>query len=371
MNGGPPSIEYINGLFATVTVCTPGTSSCQTIDSVLVDTGSVGLRILSSEAGGELSLTLPLETDATGNPIAECNPFISSYTWGPIRMADVILGAQAAHSVPIQLIGDPQFAEVPASCSAIGGTEADTLDALGANAVLGVGPVPEDCGGICAESPTAANTDNPGNVYFSCPSSGCQAAAVPVANQVQNPVSMFAANNNGIMIDLSSVPSSGAPSATGTLVFGIGTEADNDLGSAQVLTLDPEMLSLSTTYSSHTYTSFIDSGSNAVYFLDSSLTNIPTCTTSGDQGLYCPSASVNLSALNVAADGASSAVVFSVANASTLLSTAANFAFDDLAGLSVDAEYVDWGLPFFFGRKIFFAIEGAAAPGGQTPYVAY
>jgi len=39
---GLPGIPYLNGLFATVTVCVPGTSNCQNIDHVLVDTGSAG-----------------------------------------------------------------------------------------------------------------------------------------------------------------------------------------------------------------------------------------------------------------------------------------------------------------------------------------
>src|SRR6516162_5708348 len=37
---------YLNGVFVTVNVCLPGTSTCQTIDHVLVDTGSIGLRLL-------------------------------------------------------------------------------------------------------------------------------------------------------------------------------------------------------------------------------------------------------------------------------------------------------------------------------------
>ena len=34
----------INQAYTSVTVCTPGTSNCQTIDHVWVDTGSYGLR---------------------------------------------------------------------------------------------------------------------------------------------------------------------------------------------------------------------------------------------------------------------------------------------------------------------------------------
>ena len=43
---GLPDIGYVDGLFATVTVCVPGTEDCQSIDHVVVDTGSSGLRLL-------------------------------------------------------------------------------------------------------------------------------------------------------------------------------------------------------------------------------------------------------------------------------------------------------------------------------------
>jgi hypothetical protein len=33
--------------------------------------------------------------------------------------------------------------------------------------------------------------------------------------------------------------------------------------------------------------------------------------------------------------------------------------------------YFDWGLPFFYGRNVYTAIEGATAPGGTPPYWAY
>src|SRR5207342_1303998 len=58
VNSGPAN-NYVNGLFTSVTVCVPGSASnCQTIDGVLVDTGSSGLRILSSA----LTLNLPQQT---------------------------------------------------------------------------------------------------------------------------------------------------------------------------------------------------------------------------------------------------------------------------------------------------------------------
>jgi len=38
VNGGPTN-NALNQLFATVTICVPGTSNCQTISGILVDTG--------------------------------------------------------------------------------------------------------------------------------------------------------------------------------------------------------------------------------------------------------------------------------------------------------------------------------------------
>jgi len=58
VNSGPAG-NYANGLFTSVTLCVPATSNCQTIDGILVDTGSFGLRILSSAGGGALNLSLP------------------------------------------------------------------------------------------------------------------------------------------------------------------------------------------------------------------------------------------------------------------------------------------------------------------------
>jgi hypothetical protein len=58
VNAGPAN-TYFNGAFTTVTICVPGQSTCQTIDGVLIDTGSSGLRVLASS----VTLSLPQQTD--------------------------------------------------------------------------------------------------------------------------------------------------------------------------------------------------------------------------------------------------------------------------------------------------------------------
>src|SRR5258706_9040508 len=126
VNSGPANF-YANGAFANVTVCVPGTSACQTIDGVLVDTGSSGLRILSSA----LTIALPQQKAAGGSPVVECLQFLGSYTWGPVQTADVQIAGEKAASAPIQVLSNTEFA-APNACSN-GFPSANTIDTLGAN----------------------------------------------------------------------------------------------------------------------------------------------------------------------------------------------------------------------------------------------
>src|SRR5439155_24183371 len=80
VNSGPNN-DYANGLFTSVTVCVPGTSSCQLISGILVDTGSTGLRVLSSALN---NLNLPQQTATSGGPVVECAQFQDGFTWGPV-----------------------------------------------------------------------------------------------------------------------------------------------------------------------------------------------------------------------------------------------------------------------------------------------
>jgi hypothetical protein len=229
VNSGPNN-DYVNGLFTSVTVCVPGTSTCQLISGILVDTGSSGLRVLSSALN---NLNLPQQTAASGGPLVECAQFQDGFTWGPVQTADVKLAGETASSVAIQVIGSPSFSLVPAPCSNAGGAAEDTLDTLDANGILGIGLFRDDCGPACA----SVGSSNPG-FYYSCPSSGCTIVAQAEARQLLNPVSVFASDNNGVMIQLPSVATGGTASLTGALVFGIGTQSDNALGSAKVYTTD-------------------------------------------------------------------------------------------------------------------------------------
>jgi uncharacterized protein DUF3443 len=349
VNAGPAGF-YANGAFTSVTVCTPGTSTCQTIDGVLVDTGSSGLRLLSSA----LTVSLPQQTASGGNPVAECLPFVIGYTWGPVQTADVELAGEKASSVPIQVINGSAFPLPSTSlCASNPGGPSDTLPALGANGLLGVGVFPQDCGGACALQPSTSQnpTQNP-NLYYECPSSGCTAIAEGLTQQVQNPVALFSTDNNGVIIELPKVSGPEA-SLSGSLIFGIGTQSNNGLNGATVYPVDPSG-DFTTTFNKVAYNgSFIDSGSNAFFFPDTAF--------------YCPSSTENLSATNAGYAGTPTGMVnFSVAIEDDLPEAV----LGQLAGPSSIGEF-DWGLPFFYGRNVYTAIDGQSTPGGTGPYWAY
>ncbi len=87
-----------NNPCVSVTVCTPDQSSCQSIDGILLDTGSYGLRIFQDV------LTVPLTPVTSGSQtIAECLQYADgSSDWGPVENASVILGNEPAVQLPIQ-----------------------------------------------------------------------------------------------------------------------------------------------------------------------------------------------------------------------------------------------------------------------------
>ena len=246
VDAGPASLDtgpnaYIsdNLPFVSVTICAPGsTTNCQTIDHVIVDTGSIGLRIFSSVLNSTLLSALPAQTDANANPVGECYGYVDGYVFGSVNSADLQIGGEAVANMPLQLIGETgAYANVPSSCSSGGGPDLDTVQAFGANGVIGIGVTTTDCGATC----TVAGGSGAA-IYYDCPSTGCgstitrAAATTAPFQQLPNPVAAMSVDNNGTILSLPAVASSGQTSASGTLIFGIGTQTNNALGAATVLT---------------------------------------------------------------------------------------------------------------------------------------
>jgi len=312
-----------------------------------------------------------------------------SFLWGNVAQADIKMAGEVASATSVQLIANPTGYLIPPGCT---GMNEDTQQALGANGILGVGPEPFDCGTPCDST---GGLTTPPDAYYVCNTGiGCSATFVSCGAalcsdtqpnvQMTNPVFNFTGDNNGVILKLPAVT---APAVTldGSLIFGIGTQSNNALGSAAVLLLDGGN-NFTTVFSGQTLTSsFIDSGSNGLSFPNGIETGfagntIPICTT--NIGFYCPATLTPFSATNESGS-TNSAVNFSVDNADNLFSqNPADFVFLNLASplgtgacstLNTTACSFDWGRPCFYGRSVFTAINGAGSPTGipAGPFVAY
>jgi hypothetical protein len=351
--------SYPNKPCVSVTVCSPGTQTCQIIDDILLDTGSYGLRIFRSLLTG---VSLPQVNSGSG-ALTECVQYADgSADWGPVQTADVVLGNEPPVTIPIQVI-DSSFGTVPASC----GNPDTTPQAIGFNGILGVGLFAEDCGSGCANS-----TNN--GIYYACSGSTCVAARAPVASQVQNPVAHLPVDNNGLILQLPTIPLGGMPSVNGSLILGIGTQSNNTpraVTTYPASSSGPSTGDFTTVFNGITFDqSFIDSGSNGLFFDASSIGTLPACTAGIGTGWFCPSSTQSLSATNRGFAGSPSGVVsFQIGNASILFSSSNNV-FIEL-GAPLPGPSFDWGLPFFLGRSVYVGIEGKTSSLGTGPYWAY
>lgn len=388
MDAGPAALSTgtngyaaFNEPYVTITLCAPGsTTNCQTIDHVILDTGSVGLRVLQPVISPSLLAAMPTETDSSGNAVGECYQYVNSYAFGSVRKADFTIAGETVAGMPLQVVADTgTFSTVPSSCSSGGGSATATVQDLSANAIIGVGTTPTDCGGICT-----VNGGQSAAIYYDCPNTGCatiiglpSTASAPFG-QLPNPVAAFPSDNNGTVITLPSVREAGTATLTGTVTFGIDTQPDNTLGSANVLPLTTSTSrfgpgNLTATYNGKTLTqSFLDTGSNEYYFIDSALT---ACTGSY-KAFYCPPAPASLSPLLTATNANTASGAFILYNPNGVFGTSTV-----APGLGVNPTLVtpplpfsnsfDFGVPFFFGKTVYTAIEGTSAGSVPGPFVAW
>src|SRR5882762_1318090 len=180
VNGMP--IGTINQAYVTITVCIPGTSTCQNIDHVWVDTGSAGLRLITSAFTSQLPATMQA-TDT----VANCVQFVNSYSWGAVRTADVKIAGESASSVPIQVIGDAAVpATAPGSCGSM--NPLNTAAPLGANSLLGLGVFRHDCGPGCT-TVDPVTMQAPAGFYYTCPAPAntCNPVTMPLDQQLHSP----------------------------------------------------------------------------------------------------------------------------------------------------------------------------------------
>jgi hypothetical protein len=370
VDAGPtPGDVAINHPYVTVKVCAHGSSAqCANIDHVLLDTSSWGLRLVGSVLTAH-SVALSAETDASNRVIEECVTFGGGQTWGPVAVADVSLAGETALNLPVQVMDDTgTSAPAPTGCGA-SGTLINSVSGFNANGVLGVGVFAQDCGAACVNAAT------PLPLYYGCGSGSagvCSPENVALSAQVTNPVALFAADNNGVIVSLPNLQNAnGDAQLQGTLVFGLNTQADNALPASGLTVLGTDSNGdFTATYNGGTAArpAWIDSGADAYDFDDPS---IAACPGPAFVGFYCPApAPLPLFAVNtgVGVNAASSTVQFAVADPNSFVSSAV--AFIDLAGGGGSTSFI-WGMPYFYGKHIYVGIEQRTAGTYTGPYYAY
>jgi hypothetical protein len=353
------SAGYPNKPCVQVTLCDPNTLACQTINDVLLDTGSYGFRVFKSV------LTLPLQQVASGTgSLAECVQFADfSSLWGPVMLANIKLGNEPQVQVPIQVV-DASFAAIPSSSrcapftdtSGITHTTDQTPSDAGFAGILGVGPRGPD-----------------GGLYYSCTGASCSPAST--ANQVTNPVSLLPQDNNGVIVHLPVVLPGGTNTATGSLILGINTATHtNNVLSTSSATILPTDNSGDLDTNNGLQNGFLDTGSNGIFFAGS----LTLCSSNPNDPLsswFCPASLTTLSATNAGISGTNSTTFnYQIGNFLSLTSVASDKVFVELGGPSNFG--FDWGLPFFYGRSVFVGMTGKSAnlstlPNVNGPFVAY
>ena len=365
---GDPKLQYPNQPCTSVTICQPGTSSCQTINNIVLDTGSSGLRLFASVVK---IATTPVST-AAGGRLTECMSYTGlASDWGPIALVDVKLGGEPSIQVPVQLI-DSTYATPPPLCTAAQTTPDLSPEQAGFNGILGVSMLVEDCGIACT-------TNAQVGIYYSCSGDG-SCVGTTSAVQLQNPVALLPTDNNGVVFRLNSVPATGIPNADGQMILGIGTRPNNS-PTAGIVTLAANTRGeISSTYPGGgidvPLRARFDSGSPEMVLPAGT---VPICLpNTRASGYLCPSDVVNATATMYGnAKTASTAVTFNIANAAAVLESKAVASSGLASALSitsyssaVDSPFtvIDWGLPFFFGRSIYFGFEDRTSTLGKGPY---
>lgn len=332
-----------NRMVVQVTVCAPGTQSCATIDDVMVDTGSTGLRLEASAVPSWLRLPPVLGPDRKA--LAECLRFVADDAWGPLERADLRIGGLEASGLPIQIIDDAPAAQ-PASCPR---SEVNPTS----NGTLGIGSHLTDCPGECRQFESAP-------FYFQCGGERCDPieGLVAEAYRLPNPVSFFDRHDNGVVFDLPDAAGEGLLESVGTLTFGVDTDDNDRLDSAAIVKLD-EQGRFTTLYAGAGYEdSYVDSGTETYIVPDNAL---PRC--SGMPWAFCVAPTVTREAMMVGRDGTRSSMPFQVGDYRRIRLNGFGASAELAVASAPGSDAFVWGAPFFLGKRVAVVLEGRVVPG--------
>ncbi|WP_459906449.1 DUF3443 family protein [Caballeronia sp. HLA56] len=343
----------INRALISVTVCVPGTSMCETVNNVMVDTGSVGLRLQRSALKHPELFSAMAGPDA--HALAECYRFVSSAAWGVVTRADVRLAAIQASSVPIQIVDEASasYGDHPRPDSCSKGSKPTS------NGTLGIAPVSlNDCKDPCFISLRTPR-------YYECTTEGCTPIAKPVAAnfRVVHPIAALPSDNNGYVLNVQAVPESGASATPGTLTLGIATRSNNALDVTDVIDLAPDG-TFTTVWNGQSYSaSYFDTGTEEYYFAT------PPAGVHACGAHWCAAPEAALSA-TLKGQTTEATAKFRVGDSTSLINSGKG-AFRNIAIVAnKDSRAFVWGMPFFIGRKVFIKLTDGSS-GSSNAYYAF
>lgn len=338
------STWYPNQPFVSIQVCQPDLSKCVTIDKVLVDTGSFGLRIFDTALAG----ITPTGVTHQGGELRQCAGFGSGYTLGRIVRIGLKMAGTQARDLPIQLI-DSSAGTAPSGCAAMGSAQFTNKEQVGGNAILGIGPLGSD-----ASSSLRVR-------YFTQVANQTNLlATVPENIAVPNPVTRLDQHNNGLVLQFPPVGLAGETTLKGTMTLGLNTANNNATSGVKFFGVS-DAARLRITLAGRSYNGLIDSGSNYYHF--------PSRYMAPCEGtiFFCPSkpetVPITIQSWDLASSLTSELLIDDYRNYNGMA------AQPGLAGYDSGATELVLGLPYFYGRKVYVAIQGKGTASVPAPAI--
>lgn len=340
--------DGINTMYISLTMCSNSSgTSCQTVDNIILDTGSFGVKINKSALPESFVLILPRVTTNAGNEVYACNTFGSGYVFADEHYAALNLAGTMTNDVVVQIIENSPSAEIPDSCIAKG--PFDDFSNFGANGIIGINPAL-----TLSNSSVLLYKKDINGIYKALTSS--EESGLPVLNQ--NPLPSLVTNNNGFVVSIPPVTQNTNTNVTGTLILGINTEANNQITNQTNLIVASES-DLSVVCNSACFYSKIsnpestipavfDSGTNGWVFMSNTL---PQC----DYG-YCPTSPTvwtsSVYSYNFAANE-SYPISATISADEVVNGQSISFAVMPGWGYYNYNNQTLYGSPFFFGKNIY------------------
>lgn len=333
-----------NTPFISVTICSPGTQICQTIDHIILDTGSIGLKINQSVLNNQLKLP-PVLQQITESHISTCAMYGSGYMFGSNNFADISIAKLTAPNMPIEIINDTNQSLAPITCrNAANGKFSDLMTTYGANGIIGINPMIIE--------------NNMQLFTYACNGNNCNeiinATGLPISLNI-NPIASFPEYNNGLSISLPEVPDNSNTNIYGTLTFGLNTTKNNivPIETKHVQGNPNDYLGsfIESSYG-HQVNAIFDSGTNVNAF-DST---IQQCSNHS----YCPSSPIAWQSTIYSYNNLNeSATIFQMIASPYTTNGIASIAPTWGAYFSAGADNaMIYGMPFFYGKTVYIGFNG-------------